>query len=342
MRFAPKAAVLYDPLPGMGLVLEQIKSYLGNEAGSETAAVEWDDQMKIMRMVALDWEPEEEEEDPPRPSQVPTGKDAKKADTKKPAEVKKPEARVGRASIVALPVQDALLEQKQVEVTAPEPEVEMAENSGKEVALKVFAVADNNRYECSVQTATFRPTMMYQARTFNFQLKNTGTAKMDFDWSFRNADGSPLEAYQITPYSVSPVEGVVDANQSTEITIRFAPVEVEDYACQLVCNIPHLDSGYKALSILLKGKVLRPWCHFENPESDYVSAGRRNPELPGPGGSVMPLDPNTRVLEFESLGIKVRNTKHFFILNPTNISYEFVWEPEPQQIGELPRVSAFR
>jgi hypothetical protein len=32
-----------------------------------------------------------------------------------------------------------------------------------------------------------------------------------------------------------------------------------------------------------------------------------------------------QVLLFESLGISVRNTKRFFVLNPTNISYDFTW-----------------
>jgi hypothetical protein len=42
-------------------------------------------------------------------------------------------------------------------------------------------------------------------------------------------------------------------------------------------------------------QVMRPWCHFELPESDYISGGRRNPELPGPSGSIEPLDPATKV-----------------------------------------------
>ncbi len=29
----------------------------------------------------------------------------------------------------------------------------------------------------------------------------------------------------------------------------------------------------------------------------------------------------------ESLGIKVRNTARFFVLNPTSITYDFVWAP---------------
>ena len=72
--------------------------------------------------------------------------------------------------------------------------------------------------------------------------------------------------------------------------------------------------------------MLRPWCHFDLPESDYISGGRRDPSKPGPSGAVEPLDPATRVLEIDSLGVKVRNTKRFMVLNPTGIGYEFQWE----------------
>ena len=46
---------------------------------------------------------------------------------------------------------------------------------------------------------------------------------------------------------------------------------------------------------MLASQVLRPWCHFELPDSDYIGGGRRNPELPGPSGSIEPLDPATKV-----------------------------------------------
>lgn len=32
----------------------------------------------------------------------------------------------------------------------------------------------------------------------------------------------------------------------------------------------------------------------------------------------------------ESLGIKVRNSKRFFVLNPTSVAYEFLWAPVPK------------
>lgn len=33
------------------------------------------------------------------------------------------------------------------------------------------------------------------------------------------------------------------------------------------------------------------------------------------------------MLEFESLGVRVRNTKRFMVLNPTGLGYEFEWTP---------------
>lgn len=47
-------------------------------------------------------------------------------------------------------------------------------------------------------------------------------------------------------------------------------------------------------------QVLRPWCHFELPESDYVTGGRRNPDLPGPSGVLELLDPATKVCSPDS------------------------------------------
>lgn len=37
-----------------------------------------------------------------------------------------------------------------------------------------------------------------------------------------------------------------------------------------------------------------------------------------------------QVLEVESLGVKVRNTKRFFVVNPTSVNYEFLWTPAPK------------
>ena len=48
-----------------------------------------------------------------------------------------------------------------------------------------------------------------------------------------------------------------------------------------------------------------------------------------------PCDPWWQVLEFESLGIRVKNTSRFWVMNPTSIAYEFVWQLSGQQVSCL-------
>lgn len=63
--------------------------------------------------------------------------------------------------------------------------------------------------------------------------------------------------------------------------------------------------------IALKGRSIMPDCHFDLPETDYLTGSRRNPELGGPAGAPpgTNLDPNTRVIEFNSIGIGTKNIK---------------------------------
>lgn len=334
VAFHPAEAAALSPLEELGLVMEEL-TYEGDHAEPP----EWDDRMTTVKYVPLDHEQPPEPEDPPRPSAAPAGGKGGK-DAKAPPPVPAPAKPAAEVEVVDGENGEQL---KRIEVVEVEPAHTVVPGTAREIGLKVFAVADNARYEASVSSVTFRPTMMFQARSFGFSLKNTSTAKMELAWSLHQPDGTPVvEGDASTPYTVLPLTGTVEAGQTTQVSVRFAPQEVDEFPRLLNCTIPNLDAGYKPLSIPLRGKVMRPWCHFELPESDYLTAGRRNPELAGPGGSLSSLDPATRTLEFESLGTRTKNLKRFFILNPTNMSYEFVWEPVAGAPGELPTVSPFR
>jgi len=61
----------------------------------------------------------------------------------------------------------------------------------------------------------------------------------------------------------------------------------------------------------------RPVIHFELPPSQYRD--RKDKDL-------APVEQNVKVIDFESLGTNIRNTKRFMTVNPTSQGYEFEWE----------------
>jgi len=159
-------------------------------------------------------------------------------------------------------------------------------------------VADNARWECDLKPVNFRPTMMFQTRSHAFTLRNLSKAALTYAWRILAPDGSAVPQ----PFSVRPETGSIAAGATGAFTLKFSPQEVEEErTLTLVADIPGADGGQAPLRVPLRGRVLRPWCHFELPESDYLSSGRRVPGAPA--GAV---DASTRVLEFSCPG---RNDK---------------------------------
>lgn len=60
----------------------------------------------------------------------------------------------------------------------------------------------------------------------------------------------------------------------------------------------------------VKGRSMMPFCHFELIDSDYLSGARRDLSLLDSGiAPRISLDPNTRVIEFEVVGIGLHSVK---------------------------------
>ena len=93
--------------------------------------------------------------------------------------------------------------------------------------------------------------------------------------------------------------------------------------------VADLEEGRQPIRRALTGKATRPWCHFSLPEVDATALTHAADDLS-----------NVRVIEFESLGIKVKNTRRFNVYNPTNVAYEFRWDQD--QSRESSGAGAFR
>ncbi|XP_074748293.1 hydrocephalus-inducing protein homolog isoform X5 [Strix uralensis] len=138
------------------------------------------------------------------------------------------------------------------------------------------------------------------------------------------------------PFSVEPRSGTIPAGQEQLFQMKFSPVYVGDFESRMLCSIPNLRPNQKGPEVAVKGRSLMPLCHFELEDSDYITAKRRVPELQGPKGATLDLD--TRVIEFEAVGVRGRHSRTFMVMNPTSFMYSFQWtcqDPEapPEQVA---------
>ena len=49
---------------------------------------------------------------------------------------------------------------------------------------------DDAKVECDTGPINFKPTVMFQTRLFNFNIKNIGLGSMDYRWAIQNLDGT--------------------------------------------------------------------------------------------------------------------------------------------------------
>ncbi|NXU58594.1 HYDIN protein, partial [Turnix velox] len=134
-------------------------------------------------------------------------------------------------------------------------------------------------------------------------------------------------------FSVEPSSGTIPAGQGQLFQMKFSPICVGNFEGRMLCSIPNLKPNQKNPEVLVKGRSVMPDCHFELEDSDYITAKRRNPELPGPRGTT--LDLNTRVVEFVAVGVGSKNIRTFMVMNPTDCAYTFQWTcHDPEGLSE--------
>ncbi|XP_032469168.1 hydrocephalus-inducing protein homolog [Phocoena sinus] len=259
--------------------------------------------------------------------------------------------------------------QKVIE-TDPEPAYSVLEENYQELQLQISAHVNFASYKCQTSDVHFKETLVHQTRVFEFELINSGNVQLEFSWiseetakavSFAMTDnqgfsqndqlsqgtlhtGSTLDSAMdhwneasLPPFSVEPVSGMVPVGKTQKLKVKFSPMEVGDFESNLFCQIPNLPPGEQGPVLSAKGRSSLPFCHFDLKDSDYISGHRRNPDLRGPSSGA--LDPNTRVIEFTSVGIGGKYLRTFTILNPTNSTYSFCWVSE--EIESLQNPPAF-
>lgn len=241
---------------------------------------------------------------------------------------------------------------KKIIETEVEPAYTEVVETARNVDLLVCGVADYCKYSCKNDLIQFRDTLMFQTRVYEIALRNVGSVGMDYSWQMVMDNFTPTLHRSVTfmsegerpesrvdvveasymPFSVEPQYGNIPAGKKATCYIKFSPLDVNEYEGRLLCSIPNLEKDVQGPVIGLRARSLMPYCHFELHDSDYITGAHRNPELRGPNGAPpgSTLDPNTRVVEFDVVGMGVHAVKEFSVVNPTNEKYEFEWQCEDE------------
>ncbi|KYQ52600.1 Hydrocephalus-inducing protein [Trachymyrmex zeteki] len=143
------------------------------------------------------------------------------------------------------------------------------------------------------------------------------------------------------PFGIYPEKGILPPDESVECVLLFSPMDVFDYKAYLACKMENLDPELPELIIPIVGRSLLPYCHFDIPESDYLSDDRRDMKLPGPIGYQSDdnsLPEGTRVIVLDVIGIGGSHIKKFRMINPTSDDYHFIWEDRTRHVeDEIPK-----
>lgn len=219
---------------------------------------------------------------------------------------------------------------KKIVEAEPEPAYEaMDDTTPMELDLRINAIADVTRLQCDTSAVRFKTTMMFQTRAFSFPVTNNGKVRLDYSWTVVDKDTN-MELVD-SPFTIDPPNGSIPAGCTEEVSVRFSPLDAGDFHAVAVCEVANLEEEGQAPIITLDATGQRPFCHFDIPPSTYLTSGRRAVDQSALNGAPSGahsgvIDPATRVLEFGSCGVRVKNTKRFHLVNPSAVSYDFSWD----------------
>lgn len=282
-------------------------------------------------------------------------------------------------------------------ITEPAFEAISTTTQKQSMPLLISAVADRQNYSCDMasQTLNFAPTFMFQSMVHKFTVTSDSLLELPLKWTLENFKHrlllsrsqssrtnlqndfvaannkvttiNPRTAIDLydtsrSPFTIEPEACTVPRKSSQEFTVRFHPMEVEDYLyllegrvespaqiSQTPVSIPPgvNDSNFNnervlspvmstaslngAVSVpiraMLSGQTKRPVCHFEIEENREYLQRRMYSRLKNEKGLFSSIEcQSIRVVALESVGLRTRNKFRFSVVNPTSHDYEFCWE----------------
>lgn len=116
--------------------------------------------------------------------------------------------------------------------------------------------------------------------------------------------GDSWSEFHSLPFKISPERANIQPETKYKFTVTFEPLDVFDYIVQLKSIIVNKSPEASEIEIDVKARSILPVYCFELESSNYVQEKRRGKKICNDL-----YDENTKVLEFESVGLGVICTR---------------------------------
>ncbi|KAL0248788.1 hypothetical protein GEMRC1_004022 [Eukaryota sp. GEM-RC1] len=202
------------------------------------------------------------------------------------------------------------------DVPVAEPEFTDLKNNGQ-LPLSLSFSTDKRIYECEISgSIKFRQTLLFQSRVFSFEVSNPSKITLPMTWKFYN--DNDLEDPQY--YSISPSSTVIKPGKSEQFVLKFHPTAPElNFSRTLHADIPSLSPNCHPLSFAVDAAISRPICYFDMGSLDQSSDSFKK-LLEGNQGA--------HGIVIKAIKVGVAKEVSFYVLNPTDRDYDFVWQSE--------------
>lgn len=115
------------------------------------------------------------------------------------------------------------------------------------------------------------------------------------------------------PFIITPENGSLSSGKTQEFVLKFIPRDVKNYQVNLTCEMENLDPKIDILKIFITGQSLPSFYHLDLPESCGLLANH------------LDIPEDTKLLEFNVIGVGENHTKIFNLTNLTASAYNFSW-----------------
>ena len=235
-----------------------------------------------------------------------------------------------------IPPSPTVVKRKRITEVEREPAHQEIPSTSRQIELYVTALADLPKVECSVASISLKDTMMFQARKYSFELRNVSQVTAQFEWLLDSQmfpEPVPFEQDQVEGFenlylSITPSTGDISPQEHVNVTLKFSPSDVIQLQAKLIARIKNLPPTSSDIEVPLMGESVMPYCHFELPTVSYSQLASTLDIKTSTASYTTPLNPSTRVLAFESCGVGIKVARSFHVINPTNLTYEFVWQTD--------------